>query len=103
MTSTIDKQAHQLITKQIELEKAIEKVCKLEQEAKTAKVEAKNNAEAAQDCQCQLHRSHSHNKELEQKLIEARDKVAENEISQYKLRKLNESLRVGKLSCTIFL
>lgn len=96
MTSTIDKQAHQLITKQIELEKALEKVCKLEQEAKTAKIEAKNNAEAAQDCQYQLHRSHSHSKEFEQKLIEVRDTLTENEISQHKLRKMNESLRIGK-------
>lgn len=78
------------------MEKALEKVCKSEQEAKAAKVEAKNNAEVAQDCQIQLHRSHSHNEELEQKLIEVRDKLAESEISQHKLWKMNESLRVGK-------
>jgi hypothetical protein len=96
MTSTIDKQAHELVAMQTELERAIDKASHSEIHTKLVKAESKNTAEAAQAYQHQLQRSVLQNKQLEQKLIEARDKLAESEISHHKLRKMNESLRAGE-------
>ncbi len=103
MTSTTDKQAHEIIKKQTELERALDKVCQSEQEAKLAKDEAKNNSESAQTYQHQLQCSNAQNNRLEKKLIEARDKLAESEISHKKLRRQNESLRIGKSCCLLLI
>ncbi len=96
MATTIEKQARELVSKQTELEKALEKVCESEQEAILAKVETKNNAEAALAYQHQLQRAKLQDKQFEQKFAEARDKLADSEISHHKLRKLNEGLRLGE-------
>ena len=101
MTSAIDKQAHELVMKQTELERAIDKASQSELQTKLVKAESKNSAEAAQAYHHQLQRSVLQNKQLEQKWIEARDKLAESEISQHKLRKMNESLRAGEW-CHVF-
>ena len=96
MTSTIDKQADELMTRQTELERVLDKVSKSEQEAKLARDEAKNNAVTAKTYHHQLQRSNAQNNRLEQKLIEARDKLAVSEISLHKLHRQNESLRLGE-------
>lgn len=96
MTSTIDKQAHELATKHTTLEKAIERACKSEQEVKLLKAESKNTTDAAEAYQHQLQSSIAQNKLLEQKLNDAREKIAESDISQHKLRKQNECLRLGE-------
>jgi hypothetical protein len=103
MTSTIGKQADELITRQTELERVLDKVSKSEQEAKLARDEAKNNAETAKNYQHQLQRSNAQNNRLEQKLIEARDKLAVSEISLHKLHRQNESLRLGESCCLLLI
>jgi ribonuclease HI len=96
MTSTIDKQAHELVAKQTELERALDKASQSELQTKLVKADSKYSADAAQAYQHQSQRSVLQSKQLEQQLIEARDKLAESEISHHKLRKMNESLRAGE-------
>ena len=93
----VDKQANEIVSKNEALEKQSDKVCKAEQAANAAKMEAKLNADTVVALQDNLRRTKMQQEQLELKLKATRDELEDAKLSQHKLSQQNDSLQGGEL------
>jgi hypothetical protein len=96
LASTMEKQAHELVTMRAELVKTADNLCESEQRANLAKHESKINGDISLSQQDQLRHAKTQNEQLNQNLSEIREKLADSQISQHKLQTMNDSLRAGE-------
>ena len=93
LASTMEKQAHELVSMRGELDKATSELRNSEQAIILTKQESKVNRDVSLAQQDQLRHAKARNDQLNQILNEVREKLAESQISQHKLQVLNDSLR----------
>ena len=93
LASTMEKQAHELVSVRGELEKVTSELRSSEQAINLAKQESKINRDVSLAQQDQLRHAKVRNDQLDHMLNEVREKLAESQISQHKLQVLNDSLR----------
>jgi hypothetical protein len=96
LTSTIERQTHELVKTRTDLEKAADKLRDSEQRSNLAKQESKINGDISLAQQDQLRHAKAHNEQLDHNLNDIREKLADSQLSQHKLQTMNDSLRAGK-------
>jgi len=92
LTSKLESQEDELTSKQTELYKTVANLREANLTANLAKQEAKYNAENVRALQDKLRGLPN----LEMKLKESQNKLAESQIAQHKLQTTNASLQAGK-------
>ena len=97
LASKLEKQEAELVAKQVELDKTAVSLREANLATNAAKQEAKNNAENSLALQDKLKGLPN----LEMKLKESQNKLAESQIAQHKLQTMNASLQAGTYFCVI--
>ena len=96
LTSKVEDLHLQLDSKQGEIEKIADKLCETEQAINSARQEAKINAETTLSLKDNLRRTKLQNEQLDTKLRETSDHLADSQISHHNIQTTNSILQVGE-------